>query len=243
MSTDMGLPETYADLMKIHRKGHGFYHPEYSHDVRPGACGYIDKSGQWQPIVDVTDEAALSKGGFKPLTQQLIKARSDKFVWEDVTSEGVRSNKPSITVGADGSGAGVPIEGSVTFSLEKSVKSGAILLCNSTVHRKGFAHEEPLRDWGKANASAILKNCGDAKRYGFWVVLTTWATSDVWTNVWKESQKSVSIGITARSAGVGELSPKIEWSNAQSGGGWIHPIPTIKVRQIFFFHHLKDECG
>jgi hypothetical protein len=235
MSTNTGLPEIYTNLMKIHSKGHGFYHPENSQDVRPGACGYIDKSGQWQPIVDVTDKAALSQAGFSSLTEQLIKARSDEFVWEDVTSEGVRSNKPSITVGADGTAAGIPAAASVTFSLENSIKSGAVLLCNSTVHRKGFAHEGPLREWGKANAGSILKNCPDAKRNGFWVVLTTWTTSDVWTNVWKDSQKSVSIGITARAVGVGELSPKIEWSNAQSGGGWIHPIPTMKVRPTALF--------
>jgi hypothetical protein len=162
MSTDLGLSEIYANLMKIHSKGHGFYQPENSHDVRPGACGYVDRSGQWQPIVDVTDKLAISKGGFTPLTQQLIKARADEFVWKEVTSEGVRINKPSITVGVDGAAAGVPAAASVTFSLENSIKSGAVLLCNSTVHRKGFAHEEPLRDWGKANASAILKNCLDA---------------------------------------------------------------------------------
>jgi hypothetical protein len=61
MSTDIGPPKIYPDFMKIHSKGHGFYHPEKSQDVRPGACGYIDRSGQWQPIVDVTDNTALSK--------------------------------------------------------------------------------------------------------------------------------------------------------------------------------------
>jgi hypothetical protein len=71
-------------------------------------------------------------------------------------------------------------------------------------------------------------------------VLTTWTTSDVWTNVWKDSQKSVSIGMTARAFGAGELSPKIEWSNAQSGGGWIHPIPTMKVNQIVLFDRFKN---
>jgi len=218
--------------------GHAFYHPEHSHDVRPGACGYINKNGQWQPIVDITDKAALSAGNFKPLTELLIKATPDEFAWEDVTSEGVRSNKPSITVGADGTATGVPIEVSITFSLEQSVNSGAVLLCNSTVHRKGFRHETPLLEWGKANASAIIKNCKDAKRYGFWIVLTTWTCSDIWTNVWKKSQKSVSIGVTTRSVGVGELSPRIEWSNVQSGGGWVHPIPTMKVNQICFICYL-----
>ncbi|KAH7418572.1 hypothetical protein BKA64DRAFT_654747 [Cadophora sp. MPI-SDFR-AT-0126] len=243
MSPDVGLPETYADLMSIHRMGHAFYHPEHAHNVRPGTCGYINNSGQWQPIVDLTDEAALAAGSFKPLTQLLIKATPDEFAWEDVTSEGVHSNKPSISVGADGSTVGVPAEASVEFSLEKSVSAGAVLLCNSTVHRKGYRHESPFLEWGKANANAIIKNCKDAKRYGFWVVLTTWTCSSVWTNVWKNSQKSVSIGITARSAGIGELSPRIEWSNSQSGGGWVHPTPTMKNgkvdQRVIFFSGVK----
>lgn len=228
MARDKELPEIYTDAMKIHGKGHGFYEPEDSRDVRPGACGYINTSGQWQPIVAITDKEALSKGGYKPVGP-LVKARSSEFVWQDITSEGVINNKGSFDIGADGSAAAVPVAGSMTFSLESSVQSGAVLLCNTSVHRKGFAHEGPLRDWGKANANAILRNCKDARDRGFWVVKTTWTTADVWTNAWKDSQKQVSIGFRARAVAAGELAPHIEWSNAESGGGWIHPIPTVRV--------------
>lgn len=193
-----------------------------------GACGYIDTSGQWQPIVDITDKDALAQGGYTPV-RPLVKARSSEFIWKDITSEGVHSSKCSVASAVDGSAAGVPVAGSMTFNLESSIKSGAVLLCNTSVHRKGFAHREPLRDWGKANAKAILRNCGETWNRGFWVVKTTWTTADVWTNAWKDSQKQVTIGFKARAAAVGELAPHIEWSNTESGGGWIHPIPTVRV--------------
>jgi hypothetical protein len=117
--------------------------------------------------VNVTDEDALAKGGYKPLSQRLTKAPRDEFAWEDVKSEGVHRSKPNLTVGVDRSGAGLPVEGSITFSLESSIQSGAVLHCNSSVHQKGLAHEKPLRDWGKANASAILKIAEMRERMDF----------------------------------------------------------------------------
>jgi len=40
----------YATLLKNYSSGHALYYPIPADKVRPGALGYFDASGAWQPL-------------------------------------------------------------------------------------------------------------------------------------------------------------------------------------------------
>lgn len=67
------------------------------------------------------------------------------------------------------------------------------------------------------------------KRFGFWVVQTVWLAGDTWTSAWTDSNKTFSIGCKATGGPLVGFSSGVEYSDASSGSGWKHPIPTVKV--------------
>jgi hypothetical protein len=219
------LAQLYADAMTIHGHGHGFYETEGDNMLRPGVCGYIDDTGLWQPIADLLDRKALEGHGYTKIGH-LVKAAAAEAIWKETTSEGVTSTTIKLDAGADATMAAA----TANFGLEKSIQSGAVVLCNTPVFRQGYAHEEPFRRWGKENAKTILKNCPDVKRYGFFIARTTWVSEDVWINAWTASQKTVSIGLEIRAQQAGQLSSSVQYHSGQSAGGWVHPVCEIKVR-------------
>jgi len=229
MAPDPTLPEQYDQAMRIHGHGYGLYHTASYKDVLPGICGYVDSTGVWQHLVNLNDKRALKKGGYTQIGH-LVKARGATEVWEETKSEGVKSAK----IDASAGGNSGPAEATITFSLESSTKNGAVLLCNTPVFREGLRDEEILRQWGKENAKAILANRPDVKQYGFYVTKAIWATEDVWINAWTNSERAVSIGFEVRATSAGELAPKVQYSKSQSAGGWVHPVPTVKVCSFFF---------
>jgi hypothetical protein len=219
------LAKLYAEGMTIHGHGHGFCETEGENILRPGVCGYVDDTGLWQPIVDLTDRKALERHGYtKP--RPLIRAAAAEAVWKETTSESVTSTRVQLDAGADATLAAAAVH----FGLEKSIQSGAVLLCNTTVFRQGYAHEDPFRRWGKENAKTILKNCPDVKEYGFFLARTTWASEDVWITAWTATQKTVSIGLEVRAEQAGQLSSSVQYHNGHSAGGWVHPVREVKVR-------------
>ncbi|RKU40041.1 hypothetical protein DL546_000631 [Coniochaeta pulveracea] len=130
----------YAEAMTIHGHGHGFYETDGENILRPGVCGYIDNTGLWQSIVDLTDRKALERHGYtKP--GHLAKAAGAKAVWKETTSEGVTSTTTRLDAGADAT----VVAAAVHFGLEKSIESGAVLLCNTPVSRQSYAREDTLQ--------------------------------------------------------------------------------------------------
>ncbi|RKK69811.1 hypothetical protein BFJ69_g12388 [Fusarium oxysporum] len=239
MGKDGTLARRYADLMASHGHGYGSYETESEHHVKPGVCGYIDDTGLWQHIVDLTDKRALEHGGYTKIGH-LVKASPAEAVWEETTSEGVTTVKVKTDLG----GGSDSFKGVVKFGLESSLESGAVLLCNTAVFRQGYAHEDCFRKWAKENLATILKNCPDVKRYGFYVVRTTWTSEDVWINTWTASQKEVTIGFAVQAVNVAEISPSVEYRHGTSAGGWVHPIPKIRKngipeKRVLFFKGLQ----
>ena len=178
--------------------------------------------------MDLCDKHDLQQGGYTA-PGFLVRLDPREEIWEETLSAGVRSSKPALELAADGTAAGVPVEAAVAFSLDKSMKYGAVLLCNTPVTRQGFAHEMPFRTWAKKNAKNILVRCPDARKSGFYVAITTWTSADVWTNTWTDTQREVSLGFKTRVLMAGEIAPSLTYMNGASGSGWIHPNDKAEV--------------
>ena len=57
---------------------------------KPGQCGYIDNHGDWNPIVDLNDAAALAEQGLTPPPDHLGQLQENKTItWSSRYSHAV----------------------------------------------------------------------------------------------------------------------------------------------------------
>lgn len=138
MSPTENLPQIYARLMKNQGYGYGFYEPEDPKTLKPRMCGFINGNGQWQPIVDTSKESDLLLGGYGDI-DDVVMARSSETEWKGTASKGVHAEMTTLETQASGDAAGLPVTGSVKFTMGESVQGGAVLLSNTSVIRKGYA--------------------------------------------------------------------------------------------------------
>jgi len=89
----------FAQALQDHDIGHVFYEPP-SAAIKVGDAGYLDHSGSWTPLFDVTDSGKMGSLGLKPVpAAQVRKAEPDKCVWGPKISSSVRSNKIDLSTG------------------------------------------------------------------------------------------------------------------------------------------------
>jgi hypothetical protein len=227
-----GIPQQYNASMKHYKLGYAFYEPESSLDVKPGACGYIDESGSWHRIVDVTNTVATQNAGYQSIDKtNLIKLRPSKRNWGPRFTETVDYKRMSIEAGASALPAGIPAEASVLIEFSMDSDFGAVLMCKDEVTKQGYDHADPFRDWAKANAEKLLKQFSSLRKYGFYVVVTTFTAKDVFINGWTQQSHKVALGFKAGVTHVGEIAPATEFYGADSASGWVNPI--CKGRSIF----------
>lgn len=237
-SEDPVLAPKYAESMTRHSYGHAFYEPELFEALHPGMCGYLNNLGQWQPIAkDLTDVEALQLQGFTEIGT-LDPALPRKHEWGPKISNAVTFSKTSLKAGASAAPAGIPAHASTLYDYTSSTEFGAILVCPEKVHQEGYYHRDPFKKWAQANAEAILKAQPDAKTDGFWVVTTTFSTTDVWTNAWTSKGTHVSLAFKVDVVGAGEIAPAGEFYRADSASGWNHNKAEGEEKLVVFFSGL-----
>lgn len=95
----MALHLKYAEQMAHHPFGHALYHPKSVQEIRPGLCGYFDRLGQWQPIVDLTKPDELLKKGFSLIELPERAPKGPYMEWGPKTSTNIKSGKTGTTLG------------------------------------------------------------------------------------------------------------------------------------------------
>lgn len=216
----LSLQDSYARSMACHGYGHGFYEPESADDVRPGYCGYIDESGRWQTILDLSKKEEMIQAGFDepPIAYNMP---TTKRRWGPKTSSAVVGKKTHIEAGASALPAGVPLDASVLWTYSHASDFGAVLLCSDDVVNEGIRQKSPYSRWALKNAKAISKAFPDVKAHGFFIVTSTWSTSAVSTTAWSNPSKQIEVGVKLGVAGVGDVGPSFEYYRAHTSGSWI----------------------
>lgn len=218
----------YPPSMKNHPYGHAFYEPELASVVRPASCGYLDDSGQWNPIADLNDEDDLKKADLKaPDYDKMAEKPVRHHQWGPKASNAVRSLKLSGKAAVSAAALGIPASASAMYEFWSVANFGALLICPSKVAQKGYYHRDPFLQWAKTNAEAILKKRPEVKTQGFWVVTTTYSTDDIWVDVWKEKDQRVTLGFKVDVVGAGEIAPSGEFYRGQSASGWTHSTKEV----------------
>lgn len=217
----------YNRHMERYGLGHALFEPESSHELKPGACGYLDDHGAWRPLLDLTDKAAVEALGYTGIEESLLAgARPAQYHWGPKSTDTVSYTKANIKAGASGLPAGIPAEASVLieFRLKEEETFGAVLLCTQEVYKTGYHHVNPFRQWALANAERLLKAFPDIDKHGFHIVTTSYATTDVYINSWTKKSNRVVLGFKAGLTPAGEIAPNAESYRAQTMSDWNHPI-------------------
>jgi hypothetical protein len=85
------LHTLYANQMTPHaRFGYALYEPPLSKDLKPGAVGYFDASGNWNPVLQLSDEKAVQSAGYVEVKEKLKHVRDENIAWGPRCSSGVR---------------------------------------------------------------------------------------------------------------------------------------------------------
>jgi hypothetical protein len=81
----------YANQMAPHaRFGYALYEPPLSKDLKPGAVGYFDASGSWNPILQLSDGKAVQSAGYVEIKEKLKSAQDENIAWGPKCSSGMR---------------------------------------------------------------------------------------------------------------------------------------------------------
>jgi hypothetical protein len=93
------LKQKYAQALQLHGFGHAFYEPPAS-AIEVGSADYLDSSGVWTPMLNVTDSVATSNKGLAAMPAEKVRsAKKDKQTWGPKLSKTVRAKKEDLSVG------------------------------------------------------------------------------------------------------------------------------------------------
>jgi hypothetical protein len=218
---DHDLHKQYAKCMKKRSEGHALYRNVSSAKLKPGTCGYFDNDGDWQVIVQATDAAELQKQGLPPLDGVRPFIDNGQEYWRGpIKSEGVIGQRVDLnTHAADGTQT-VVAGGKLEFSSSK--RRSAILIAEGVVQHNQATPATKLREWGSAQAQALIDLSGDrdiVKKKGFWIVTKTFSTRKCSISLLSSKQSKSSYSIDAQAYGV-NVSPSVEWWNSQKDEDW-----------------------
>ncbi len=94
------LDVEYSKLMAHHPFGIALYRPLSSDSFKPGACGYFDEFGHWNPICDLEDSISLETKGLNLLEDPIERAPSDQGItWAAKLSVNMRGIKVPLKAG------------------------------------------------------------------------------------------------------------------------------------------------
>jgi hypothetical protein len=97
MSPNDRLDVVYSEQMNNHPEGHALYKPVSATKLRPSICGYFDRNGDWQKVVDLTDRNALRLGNWMPFEGGKVETDSGQTYWGPKHSEYVKDINACIT--------------------------------------------------------------------------------------------------------------------------------------------------
>ena len=93
------LDKVYAKCMKNRSEGLALYRNVSAKKLKPGACGYFDRQGDWQEIVQTSDITALQEHGLNPLEGIRIFTDDGIEYWKSpIVSEGVKGYRAGTAI-------------------------------------------------------------------------------------------------------------------------------------------------
>ncbi|CZR67963.1 uncharacterized protein PAC_17862 [Phialocephala subalpina] len=134
---------------------------------------------------------------------ELVRNQSIGLFVQRATSSGVVQAETHIEAGV---AAGFPVDVSLLWSYHHSSDFGAIQICTDQVINESYRQKVPFSRWANnENTKVLLKDCPDIKAHGFFIITSTWSTTDVLTAAWTNPEHHVEIGVKVEVPGMDKL--------------------------------------
>ncbi|KAF9032346.1 hypothetical protein BJ165DRAFT_1358008 [Panaeolus papilionaceus] len=225
--------------MSNHPFGIALYKPLKRTVLYPGACGYFDNFGGWNPIVNLDNASEVKKRGLASMEIEPERAPIEEDIqWGPKVSNKTRAIAMELSAGVSPA-PGIPVTASTVFKYTSDLDTGAILLTDPPITHERFYHESPFKQWVKQNSLTILKQWPEVKTYGLWVVTSTYSTQRCAINLWNKKGCGLHIGFSTDVAGLGELGPDGEWYRSSTEEGWMEYGGKGNDKTVVFFGGLK----
>jgi hypothetical protein len=215
----------YADQMRAHPYGTALYNPQPQKTFHPGMVGYFDKTGNWNPIIDLSQpDPTSSMPTLQPPTTLPPLATPEHQTWGPKLGQKTHSHEISLEAGVSQAllaAAGAPISLSSHFRFESEESSGAVLVTSAPIVHERYYHQTPFKAWVVANAAKLLAERAELRKCALWVVTSTWAAEEAAVNCWRDCRKTVDVGFQVGVVEVGEVAPKGGWVDCGAAAGWL----------------------
>ncbi|KAF5227976.1 hypothetical protein FAUST_11408 [Fusarium austroamericanum] len=212
MGESSRLDRVYARLLCDHPYGWALYKKVTSQTLRPGTFGYFDTEGDWNSLIDITNDDSLAQEGLKPPNHPITRSETpDTFTWGPKSSVSVSRRQIGGTAGA--TTAVSPVQASVTISFENKEEAGAVLTTESPVRRyKVIDVSNEVSNWVTENTPEMVRrHKAIIKRHGIWFISKTYVTRRSAVAVLTSKSSSIEIGLGMDVEGVLTLTPNSSW--------------------------------
>ncbi|KAK5678906.1 hypothetical protein LTS10_008561 [Elasticomyces elasticus] len=218
------LNSVYADQLRNHPEGHAVYFRVSGSQMKPGACGYFNQSGQWRTIVETAEAEPrlLTAQGWRAPSNVLNVDRSGGIEWPIKLSESV--NEVNVTAAVTANIPGVPISGGFNMSFGTKRGAGAILITGGEVKSYQLVRDMLALQWilDVHNMQKILEDWPEIskEKRTLWMVTSTYLVQSCALSVLNSPESSVTIGMDVNVVNVAQASPSVQWWNQHTDKTW-----------------------
>lgn len=118
----------------------------------------------------------------------------------------------------------------VSFSYEKAVGNGAIMIVDGEVRVLRAGPTSQICKWMEAIAKTLLEKFEDAKTNGIWVITSTFFAPRSVVAALSSKATTFSWTVAAEAAAVGKIAPGGSWCSDRKDAAWIEH-PNVSLRE------------
>ena len=131
---------------------------------------------------------------------------------QKLTKEGVRSSDLSIPVNAD-----------AHIKYQSKKRFGAVLVARNPITLTAYNDESLFKDWIEDNKARLYELFSQQlKKYGLWVITTTYTAPGCSINAWMDSKTDAVLSAKAQADMAGEFGAELDWTDKLTDKDWCH---------------------
>lgn len=99
----------------------------------------------------------------------------------------------------------------------------AVLIARNPVEVTAYNDESLFKEWIENNKAKLYDSFGhQLKKYGFWVITTTYTAPGCSINAWMKKDKEAVLSAKAKAAMVGDFGAELDWTDKITDKDWCH---------------------
>ncbi|OAG38835.1 hypothetical protein AYO21_06866 [Fonsecaea monophora] len=190
--------------------------------MKPGTCGYFDKSGFWSKLFDLNDSSSLLKHSLGDAQDTNSELRDNGITWDPKVSRGTSKIDVGLEAGVN---TGLPVDIAAKLKVATSTDFGAVLVTTPNIHHHRVYQESDIRPWWSRNKRKLLQANFkyEVARYGLFIVTGTYTTTNCSITAWSDTSSDVYLGFEADVTGL-PAGVRVHggWVLGGSASGWNH---------------------